>query len=75
MMACEKCWEDAYVIALHSGRGQAEEYRRLLEERKENPCTPAQQRGGNREYSEASMLDADEWDSEFRVARKVVESR
>lgn len=65
-MACEKCWEDAYFIALHSGRGQSAEYAALLEQRKDNPCTPAQEQGGNREYSAASMLEADEWDAEWR---------
>lgn len=46
MSACEKCWGDAFTRAY--GRGdtdQATEYRRLLDERKDNPCTPEEQRG------------------------------
>ena len=41
-MSCEKCWGDAF--ARQTGN-QAEEYFRLLEERKDNPCTPEQQAG------------------------------
>jgi len=42
MSACEKCWSDA-----HRGPqvSVADEYRRLLEERRDNPCTPEQQAG------------------------------
>jgi hypothetical protein len=42
MAACEKCWNDAYLM--YEGR-QAENYHRLLEERKDNPCTPGEQCG------------------------------
>jgi len=44
-MACEKCWGDAFLRMLMNGKGQAENYRDLLEERKDNPCTPEEQRG------------------------------
>ena len=37
-MACEKCWNDAYVRALFDGRSQADHYAELLIERKDNPC-------------------------------------
>lgn len=36
MSACEKCWRES--------RG-ADNYRELLESRKENPCTPEEQAG------------------------------
>jgi hypothetical protein len=46
-MACEKCWGDAYLRTLSDpGKTQAEHYRDLLEERKERPCSPAQQERG-----------------------------
>lgn len=46
MSACEKCWADAYRRqADEPMKSQAEHYRDLLEERKDNPCTPEQQRG------------------------------
>lgn len=42
MSACEKCWRDAH-------RGPqfdvADEYRRLIEERRDHPCTPEEQAG------------------------------
>ena len=44
-MTCEKCWGDAYKRMLYTGRGQAECYRELLEERRDNPCTLEEQRG------------------------------
>jgi hypothetical protein len=44
-MACEKCWADAYLRSIIEGRTQTEHYRELLEERKENPCTPEEQAG------------------------------
>ena len=42
-MICEKCWADAYLRALSSGKSQHEEYVALLEERKGAPCSPEQQ--------------------------------
>jgi hypothetical protein len=47
-MACEKCWGDAYLRMIINGKGQAENYRELLEERKDNPCTPKEERGDTR---------------------------
>ena len=39
MSACEKCWGDAYMRMLaNPSKAQAEHYRDLLEERKDNPC-------------------------------------
>ena len=37
MPSCEKCWEDAC--------GNAEKYLQLIEERKDDPCTPEEQAG------------------------------
>lgn len=39
-MACEKCWNDAFVRARRDGRSQADHYRELLDERKDKPCGP-----------------------------------
>jgi hypothetical protein len=43
MPACEKCWGDAYRRELAGGMSQSEEYHKLLEERKNNPCSNAEQ--------------------------------
>jgi hypothetical protein len=42
MSSCEKCWSDA-----HRGPqvDTVEEYHRLIEERREHPCTPEEQAG------------------------------
>ena len=45
MSACEKCWSDAYLMSRITGRPQAECYSMLLEERKDNPCSPKEQYG------------------------------
>lgn len=45
MSACEKCWEDAYSRARITGISQAECYKKLLEERKDNPCSIREQAG------------------------------
>jgi hypothetical protein len=45
MSACEKCRSDAYLRAYGSGKSQSECYRELLEERKDNPCSPQEQAG------------------------------
>jgi hypothetical protein len=45
MSVCEKCWADAYRRSIDSGKPQVECYHELLEERKDNPCTPAEQAG------------------------------
>jgi hypothetical protein len=40
---CEKCWDDA-----HRGvRDPAVEYARLMDERREHPCSPEEQAGPN----------------------------
>ena len=39
-MACEKCWNDAFVRSRFDGRSQSEHYADLLEERKDKPCGP-----------------------------------
>lgn len=44
-MGCERCWNDAYTQARMSGQSQADVYRQLLDERKDDPCTPEQQVG------------------------------
>ena len=46
MSACEKCWDDAGLIAACSGESKAEVYGRLIEQRKQKPCTPEEQAGG-----------------------------
>lgn len=49
MAMCEKCWGDAYMRMLgEPSKSQTEHYKDLLNERKDNPCTPAQQRGQER---------------------------
>jgi len=54
-MTCEKCWADAYLISRFiSGKPQADEYRRLLEERKDSPCSPLEQSGRYHEDSRFS---------------------
>lgn len=45
MAMCEKCWSDAYLRMLGNEKSQVENYYLLLEERKDNPCTPEQQAG------------------------------
>ena len=45
MSACEKCWRDANVRALTLGGSVADHYRDLLEERRDRPCSEAEQRG------------------------------
>ena len=45
MAMCEKCWGDAYFRHYSTGKSQAECYEELLEERKDNPCSPKEQAG------------------------------
>lgn len=45
MAACEKCWRDAGLDALLRGGSVSDHYRRLLDERRDKPCTEAEQRG------------------------------
>lgn len=55
MPMCEKCWNDAYMREIANPmKGQAEHYHDLLEERKDNPCTPEQQRGETEEIKNES---------------------
>ena len=44
-MICEKCWSDAYLRSYGTGKSQYQCYLELLEERKNNPCSPEQQSG------------------------------
>ena len=57
-MCCEKCWGDAYLLSLDNGKSQAENYKILLEERKNNPCSPKEQAG---EY----------WDEELKRDKRI----
>lgn len=41
MPSCEKCWNQAYLMAM-DGRSQTEHYYELI---KENNCTPEEQAG------------------------------
>lgn len=45
MPACEKCWGDAYLRHLETGGPQDICYHELLEERRDNPCSPKEQAG------------------------------
>lgn len=45
MASCEKCWDDAGMIAYGEGGSKVEIYHRLLKERKERPCSPKEQAG------------------------------
>jgi hypothetical protein len=45
MSACERCWGDAYRLSLDTGEDQPTSYKRLLEERKNNPCSAREQAG------------------------------
>lgn len=46
MASCEKCWGDAYMrVYSNPTKSQEEHYRDLIEERKENQCTPEEQAG------------------------------
>jgi len=40
MATCEKCWSDAHV-----GGDVGARYLELIDERKDNPCTPEEQAG------------------------------
>ena len=44
-MSCERCWGDAFSRSHFGGTCQADEYEKLLKERKDNPCTPREQAG------------------------------
>ncbi len=55
MTACEKCWSDAWRQTRGGGKSQPDRYMELLEERKDNPCTPEQQRGDSEEGRKSEM--------------------
>ncbi len=43
MSSCEKCWRDAHSVGSYGD--VTVRYRRLMEERRDNPCTPEEQAG------------------------------
>ena len=44
MACCEKCWSDAYWRSfINQTKSQTEHYYDLLNERKDNPCSTAEQ--------------------------------
>jgi len=45
MSCCEKCWADAYRRSYGTSKSQTDCYYELLEERKDNPCSPDEQSG------------------------------
>lgn len=46
MASCEKCWSDAYKRQLANPYyAQSDHYHKLLEERKDNPCSPKEHAG------------------------------
>lgn len=44
MSACEKCWADASMRSMHNGRSVADNYRDLIIEREDTPCSAEQQK-------------------------------
>jgi hypothetical protein len=48
-MACERCWGDAYLrYRADPRKSRSDHYHDLLLERKDNPCTPEQEKGTDR---------------------------
>ena len=45
MACCEKCWEDAWEMSQYNFKDQPTNYKKLLEERKDSPCTAKEQAG------------------------------
>lgn len=46
MVSCEKCWNDAFTRHMcRQDKSQTEYYEEILEERKDNPCSPKEQAG------------------------------
>lgn len=46
MASCEKCWDDAFMRSWTEPiKSQTEHYHDLIEERKDNPCSPEEQAG------------------------------
>lgn len=60
MGACEKCWADAYLRAMNTGKSQTECYHELLEERKEHPCSVEEQSGKDLYFWNKLQLIKDE---------------
>jgi hypothetical protein len=58
MASCEKCWVDSYKRSMETGKSRSECYFELLEERKDNPCSPQEQAG-------------DYWDEEKQRDRRL----
>jgi hypothetical protein len=58
-MACEKCWGDAYLRMLATGKPQTDCYHELLAERVLNPCTKSEQEGqyGTRDSNKRAAVD------------------
>lgn len=44
-MTCEKCWVDAFIKHITTGKSQSECYQDIQVERKDNPCSPEEQAG------------------------------
>lgn len=57
-MICEKCWADAAARVFGTGRDQYEAYRELLEERRDNPCSPRE-------------IAGDWWDEERQCDKRI----
>jgi len=55
MPACEKCWADAF----DPYGDHVEAYRKLLQERKNHPCSPKEQAG--QWWDEESQSDKRNW--------------
>ena len=45
MRSCEKCWDDAGMMAMEGLGYKADLYRKLIKERDKNPCSPKEQAG------------------------------
>lgn len=60
MSACEKCWRDACRRAGLEGGSVTEHYYALLDERKDAPCSAAEQRRENPDADSAEILSAGE---------------
>lgn len=56
-MMCEKCWADAFMRTFKNPcKSQSDHYFDLIEERKDNPCTPKQQAG--QFWDEENQIDS-----------------
>jgi hypothetical protein len=70
MSACEKCWGDAFMREMSEPtKIQAEHYADLVQERRENPCSPREQAG--QWWCEMCMTDSrNEWHSKHTIPRE-----